>query len=398
MLKLVLKIILYLAHALWAIPVLIVIRVVRPLLIVRVGIFNYARVGHFVADVARHKAQSLVEGSRIKLDFWYLPDDHECSNSYWAQITRRWFRVHSSVRYLFFWNRILPFGHLHSLSSGGEHNSRDLDGYFQRAKLSLPITGSEDAAAREWMHQFGWKEGDPFVCLLVRDSEYLREQFPQNNWSYHTYRDSDIKTYVRAIDYLTTQGIYVFRMGKLMNSPVPFASPKFVDYAFRKDRSDFLDVWLFANCSLCISTGSGPDAISGVFRRPFLFVNFLPLQHLWSWSDAMFFPKMLRWKSSGRFLSMRDYLSHGYLHTSEYSLAGVEIQDLAEDQLLEVVKEYMECREDQAKTDSSKEELRDRYLEILMSHLDSKRLHGFIHPQVRLAPSFLKVAGEQFLE
>ena len=73
---------LYLLHASWAVPVLIAMRVLRPFVLIRVGEFRVERIGHFAADVGQRKAQSLVDRSRKKLDFWYLPSDKECSNAY----------------------------------------------------------------------------------------------------------------------------------------------------------------------------------------------------------------------------------------------------------------------------------------------------------------------------
>ena len=387
---------LYLVHAFWVIPVLFAMRVLRPLVLIRVGSFHFERIGHFVADVGQRKAESIVVNTRRVLDFWYLPDNNVCSNIYWAQITRRWFRVYSLVRYLVFWNRFIPFGLVHSLSSEGEAGSRDTNGFLQKAKLRLPVTLGEAAKARIWMNQFGWKEGDPFVCLLVRDSTYLSKQFHEHNWDYHSYRDSDIKTYTRAMEYLTSQGIYVFRMGKEMASKACYSHPKFIDYAFRKDKSDFLDIWLFANCSLCITTGSGPDMVSDVFRRPLLALNFLPLQFSWSWSNAIHYPKFLRWTNSGSLLSLKDHLSNAHLHSEAYVTAGIDIEDLTEQQIRNAVEEALEHFGGIPKLADRDMSLQKLFREILISHPDFQKYHSFFNSHSRISMDFLEHAGDSF--
>lgn len=391
------KAFLYLIHASWAVPVLIAMRVLRPLLLIRVGGFRFDRIGHFAADVGQRKAESIVDRSRKKIDLWFLPSDEKCSNAYWAKITRRWLKVHPLVLYLVFWNRVLPFASAHSLDSSGGYGSRDVYGFHEKVKLSLPITSSEELEAKEWMAQFGWKNNDPFVCLLVRDSKYLSNNLSQNDWSYHSYRNSDIQTYIKGIDYLVSQGIFVFRMGKDMAQEVDYVHPKFVDYSFRKDKSDFLDVWLFANCNLCVSTGSGPDVISDVFRRPILLINFLPLQGLWSWSNALIYPKFLKKKDSDHLLSMKEYLDHSHSETSHYSSAGIEVIDLTDQQIHDAIKECLERHEVTFKT-TNDSATQKRFFEILSSHSGFRMNHGFIHPKARIASTFLLHAGESFLK
>jgi len=389
---------LYSIHAFWAVPVLIAIRGLRPLVLVRVGAFRFERIGHFAADVGQRKAETIVDRLGRKLDLWYLPDDNKCSNAYWATITRRWLRVHSSVRYLVFWNRFLPFGNIHFLDSSGGYGSRDVYGFLEKAKLRLPITSDEELEAKAWMAQFGWKETDLFVCLSVRDSKYLAKHISQYDWSYHSYRDSDIQTYIRGIEYLVSQGIFVFRMGKDMAQEVDYVHPRFVDYAFRKDKSDLLDVWLFSNCSLCVTTGSGPDMISDVFRRPILMLNFLPLQGAWSWSNALIYPKALKFEHSGRLLSMQEYLDHSYTETSSYKDAGIEVNDLSDYEIVAAVKECIDRHEFISKARFLDGPAQKRFREILMSHRSFRNHHEFIHPEFKLASTFLDYAGVSFLK
>ena len=224
---------------------------------------------------------------------------------------------------------------------------------------------------------------------MVRDSKYLCSEFPDQRWTYHSYRDSDIQTYIEAVDYLISEDVFVFRMGKQMASPMNFNNPKFIDYAFRKDKSDFLDVWLFANCDLCITTGCGPDMFSDVFRRPILALNFLPLQNLWSWSNALHYPKTLRWQKSQRLLSSTEYLTHAYYASEECCRAGIDIQDLTEAQIFEAVREAWERVKGSWVPNCHDLELQQEFKNVFISHPDFDRYHGFIHSEARPASAFL---------
>lgn len=381
----------YLFHGLWALPVIFVIRVIRPFKLVRFGAIQSSRVGHFAADVGQQRARDQIEVGEDTVDWYYIQDHGLSVNAFWMKVVHRWFKVNSMVRYLSMWNQIIPLGKSHQINLKN-NKSRDLRGYLAKAQLTLPTTDDEEKLVKKWMTQLGWEDGDPFVCLMVRDSEYLNGKFPDQNWEYHSYRDSDIQTYKKAVEHLVGQGVFVFRMGKNMACPMDFDNSKFIDYAFREDKSDLLDVWLFSNCDLCITTGCGPDMFSDVFSRPILALNFLPLQNLWSWSNAIHYPKILKWKSSKKILTFDEYLSARYYTTGEYRCAGIEIVDLTEEQILEVVIEAWERIRGSWVSSCDVLELDCEFKNILMAHADFERYHNFLHPESRLASAFLKSA------
>ena len=126
------------------------------------------------------------------------------------------------------------------------------------------------------LRALGLAPQEKFICLAVRDSNYLEKFFPKKDFSYHNYRDSNIYDYEMMCNYFTSRGYYVIRMGKY-NSPL-FRSNnlKIIDYANSPFRSDFGDVYLFSQCSFVISSSTGMDRLGVLFRKPIGLVN-LPL-------------------------------------------------------------------------------------------------------------------------
>ena len=57
-------------------------------------------------------------------------------------------------------------------------------------------------------------------------------------------------------------------MGVVVNKPFNSNNPKIIDYANSNLRSDFMDIYLGARCSFCISTGYGFDELPYFFGRP----------------------------------------------------------------------------------------------------------------------------------
>lgn len=391
----ILRNILFLPHGIWAIPTVLVIRCLRPWQIIRLGSICSERIGHFAADAGQQWAMQPQNDSKY-LDLYWIQEP--TCNEFWAKMVKRNFKVYSWVRPLDVWNRILPGGAVHNRPTSTTA-SRDIYGWLEKNQTKLQFLPEENEQAKAWLRHQGWQDGEPFVCLLVRDSAYLnRDTFLKGyDWNYHNYRDSDIATYVPAAEWLAEQGVWVFRMGKIMAKPIPSNHPRIIDYAFHPEKSDFLDIWLFAHCDLCISTGSGPDMVSDIYRRPLLMLNFAPLQNLFSWSNAIHLPKKLVWQSSGLPLTWGEHLEHSYYMTDDYAKAGIKIIDLNPEEILSAVQErwqriqgtWLDTPEDMKR--------HDRFWNILQSHPDYNKYHGWIHPESRVGTMWLRSMGDEFL-
>lgn len=390
------NILLMLVNALWALPILAVVRLIRPWYLIRFGTFRNDRIGHFAADAGAHYARRAI-GLSHSTDWYWLPREQSC-NDFFDKLVRRNFNVSPLVSYLYRWNLRFPSSTPHHLPSSTT-GSRDIEGVLEKSPTMLPFLPEEDRAAEAWLAKQGWQAGEPYVCLLVRDSAYLstNQLHSGYNWNYHNYRDSDIATYVKAAEWLADQGVWVLRMGKVMKNPMPTDHPRIIDYAFHPEKSNFLDIWLFAHCSLCITTGSGPDMVSDIYRQPLLPINFLPLKGLWSWSDALHLPKHLVWRSNQQYLTWQEHLEHSYYYTEQYDQAGIEIIDLSADEILLAVQEAwltLQCDWVESEGNAVRQA---RFWQILRADPQFDSLHGWIHPRSRVGDAWLKQMGREFL-
>jgi putative glycosyltransferase (TIGR04372 family) len=123
---------------------------------------------------------------------------------------------------------------------------------------------------------------------------------------------------VPAIDWLTDKYVWALRMGKLMSNQLVLEENRFIDYAHDVEKSDLLDIWLFANSTAIISTGTGLDYLGGIYRKPILFLNALPLLDLASYFDLTWVPKNLVWKKSGENLTLSESIENTYYTSEEY--------------------------------------------------------------------------------
>ncbi|WP_244265121.1 TIGR04372 family glycosyltransferase [Leptospira alexanderi] len=301
-------------------------------------------------------------------------------------------------------NYKIPGGQLHIIPP--LFASRDKDGLFQKDVERFSIAPREINSAKSWLREKGWVDGEPFICLLVRDSKYLLSN-PVNaafgasrgNWAYHSYRDSDIDAYVKGIKYFLSQDYWVIRMGKSCVKPVSIKHSKLIDYPFIEDQEDLMDIWLTLNAKLFISTGTGIDILPSIYKSPAsLYVNALPLLNLTSWHKMIWVPKYLVWKSTGKYLTFKEHLAHNYMETQFYEDAGIQIVDLAPEDILDVFQEqerrlsgsWIETEDDLKRQKS--------FWEIFKAWPEFSKYHNWIHPEARVGAHFLRKMGDSFFE
>ena len=210
------------------------------------------------------------------------------------------------------------------------------------------------------------------------------------DWSYHSYRNSDINIYQDALYALAKKGYWCIRMGKAVKTPCTTNHPRIIDYAVSKYRSDFLDMWLMSKCFLTVSTGTGLDEVSRIFRKPIVFVNFIPLLHLASYSHCITVPKCLVWTDTKESLILSEYLDHSFLRTEKYKNAKIEYVDLSPEEIKLAVLE-MESRLNGNWQDSEENiQLQDQFWKIFRSHENFQKYHGWINSKSQIGAHFLQ--------
>ena len=388
-------------NGVWAIPAVWLMRAARPIVHIRVGTIFSTRIGHFVSD-ATEQVTVLARQPANTVDWYWLGPT---CNQQWEIMVRRTLTVRWWVKYVDWWNGVLPGGNEHTRPTSFT-NSRDIDGLFMQFDARIPLLETESNVAQAWLEAQGWRVGEPFVCLLVRDSAYLNHDplhgLGENNdpllHQYHDYRDSDIDTYLPAVTWLASKGIWVLRMGKIMARPLPGNLEHVIDYAFDPSKSDLLDIWLFANCTACVSTASGPDNISWVYGRPVLYVNALPLTALQSSSHSTWVPKHLFWRSDGAAFTLSDYLVQDLWETQFYDALGVRIVDLDPDEILEAVQEFWKRIEGTWVETPIEQDRQERFWRAFQAWPDFSRYHGRLHPETRVGDAWLASQRPGFLE
>lgn len=237
------------------------------------------------------------------------------------------------------------FGTYHNKIILGEA-SHDRWDVLERSKQHLYFTKNELLKGKHTLLKMGVPENAKFICLIARDNAYYLNSSTYNQMS--AYRNANISSYKNAALFLAKNGFYVMRMGKAVSQSFDISHQKIIDYARSSFRSDFMDIYLSANCYFFMSTLCGLDGIAHAFRRPILATNITPhgLYDL-GYPVKLFLAKKILNKKTGQLLTFKQQneifnmgSTHEFIHKmlEKYSL---EMIDNTADEILEVTKEMV---------------------------------------------------------
>lgn len=388
----------------FVLPVVAVVRLIRPWLLVRWGVLPSPRIGHFAANTELYLCEraagiNLPRQSYIDIFFMEPQICNEQLAKMWKRVLRIcpvWWLVPPLQRA----NRLIPGGAVHEIGDNTQ-SDRDVHNLFDRFPSHLQFTSEEEKKGEAGLRAMGISPGVPFVCLIVRDSAYLDAHQPKD-WSYHNYRDSDIRNYVLAAEALADRGYFVIRMGAKVCESLPSKHPRVIDYAKNGQRSDFMDVYLGAKCVFCISTGTGFDAVPKIFRRPIVYVNMVPVGYLQTFREhSIGIVKQHFSLQLGRNLTLTEIFKQGLnlaLQTSEYEQAKIKLVENTSEEICDAVIELEQRQRgtwSEAQGDAHLQgKFRDIYQKNTIDPKTGKRIHGDIRiiygtHFLRLHPEFL---------
>ena len=270
-----------------SIPTIIIIRLISHWFLIRWKELWSSRIGHFTLETdlyCSERESGINCPPQRYLDLFYLKKI--VSNKQLEKMWRRKLIILPSwlLFPLFmvnrFFNTFVSGGLKHEIGDNTNYD-RDVHNLCEKFPPHISFTNKEELEGKRILKKFGIPEDAKLVCLAVRDSGYLarHNKYSMRDFTYHNYRDGDIDKYVLAAEELARRGYYVFRMGTNVLKPLKSSNPKVIDYANSVMRSDFMDVYLGAKCSFCVSTAYGFDGIPYIFRKPIAYI-FIPLGEL----------------------------------------------------------------------------------------------------------------------
>jgi putative glycosyltransferase (TIGR04372 family) len=223
----------------------------------------------------------------------------------------------------------------------------------------LSLTAEDRRRGWDLLESLGVEREAWFACLHVREPGWLGE----TEQSEHRHSNADVDTYLAAVRLVTERRGWVIRMGDRSMKPLP-PMERVLDYAHEPGRTDWMDVFLAAECRFFLGSTSGLFGLPYLFGRPSALANWCPMSDRpWSSRD-LFIPKIHRPLGGGAPLpfavGFAPALRHA-AHISELISAGVEVVDSQPDEIVDLVREALDRDGDPDFYDERDLELRRRY-------------------------------------
>ena len=356
----VIRAILLIPVTVFAVLFLLIISMLQPFYLVRLGGIISDRIGHFSGNTEVYLCErdaGINVPNKPYVDIFYMWPI--CNQ----QLAKMWKRelmiapgylghilIHDTNRLIDIISRIIPglntYLKVHLIGSN-INSDRDVFNLLDQTEKHIEFTDEEEAYGQELLKKYKIPTDAKIVLLTVRDDAYLDKIQPSNDWSYHNYRDSDINNFIKASEELANRGFYVIRMGHHVEKGFHSNNPFVIDYATNGMRDDFMDIYLASICTFVITTGSGADAPAVFcFRKPFVEVNLVPLGILRTFTEkTLLLTKHHILKKENRELKLSEIFSMdiGFCFwTSCYDDNDIELQENTPEEIRDIVVEMVE--------------------------------------------------------
>tara|TARA_B100001059_G_C17785353_1_gene556743 strand:- start:245 stop:1459 length:1215 start_codon:yes stop_codon:yes gene_type:complete len=338
------KIIKFMLVVFFGLPCATLMRLIYPIFLIRIGYIPGERIGHFADDSYHFFLEKELSTQIFSMNLFYIKGA-PC-NQFFARFAKRHINIYKFVELIYLANDWLPYKTIFYKPNNYQiSGSRDLEGMREMTDKTFQFSPEENLIGNEFLNKIGCQNIKKFVCVNIRDSKYLKEKFSDYDFSYHTYRDSDCQSYELAVKELISRGYFVIRMGKVVNKKMNIDSDQFLDYPFCNFSSDFLDIWLMANCTFCISTSSGLDSIPNIFRRPVAYVNAMPIGDFTSFNRKTIWMAKTILNKNNQALSINELIAKDLIHFYHHDRLAkfnLHVEDNTPEEIYEVAKEIEE--------------------------------------------------------
>ena len=367
-------------------PIVLAVRLLRPLIAIRFGPLVTSRIGHLAGNTEIYLCERDVgiHGGKI-FDIFYH-NGPTCNH----QLKKMWDRtkdlhICSFAYHIDKLNRFLPGGKKNTISWRASQDW-DIHRSLEYMPPHISFTSEEEKTGRIAIRECGIPDDTPFICFHARESGYLNTIFKYSNFRYHNYRDSSIHNFVPAMEEMSRRGYCAARTGATVKKALATTNPLIIDYA-AKHRTDFLDIYLGAKCYFYLGDPCGYSAVPMIFRRPLAISNMVPLKYVPSWSpNIVFILKKLWFRKDRRFLTFREILDSdigGSCETKEYENLGIELVENTPEEITDLAVEMDERLKGAWQMTEEDDELQKRFWSLFkqdeirkffLSHVGTKFL------------------------
>ena len=370
------SIILKLSYTVLFIPIYFIIKLISPFILIRWAELQTARVGglNMETSVYCNYRNARKKTKKKNIDIFY--PEKKISNKFLFSLCQK--KINIFPRFLIkplndinrIFVKIFPQLVDHQLDLMSiRYKNRHL---INESEKILQLSTNDLDEGFAYLEKMGIPKNKKFVCLMVRDNAYLEKEFPNYDWKYHDYRNSDINNFVPAIEKIIKEEIYVLKMGSVTQTNLDISSKYFIDYSNSNFKDDFMDIFLFSNSYFTITTGTGIDTVSFVSKRPMIYVGIVPLKgYQYSGTQIINLTKDHYNKNTSNLMSLNQIFESEVWKSDKsnfFSKQGVALKDNHSSDILDVVDEMLKRLSNKWIQDKEMEQLQNKFKNIFIQN------------------------------
>jgi len=216
---------------------------------------------------------------------------------------------------------------------------------------------------RGWdlLQKLGVPRGSWFVCIHCREEGYISREG-------QTYRNADIGNYLPAMAAVAERGGWVIRLGDASMKAVSL-NKNFIDYAHLDIKSDWMDVFLSAQCRFFLGSASGLYLLANIFGVPAGCANNAPASTVLTYAPYnVGIPMLMRRKGEERYISFKDVFNSpaaDFRYDYLYSDAGIEAEQNTSDDIRGLAIEMLDRFEGRLEYSREDDRLQARFKSLL---------------------------------
>jgi putative glycosyltransferase (TIGR04372 family) len=307
-----------LIHILMCLPLMLGIILIYPLIKIKIFEIETRAIGHFSRTIDIFLSEIEAEIHPKKRILYICFPNKRIANNF---LLKKWRekliilpRIFLEPIYLFFKKAPYGFLFLAPYRHWRDNNSWkkpwqaiDLYGVLDENKKNLTFSSREKIEGNKILKKNG-ADIHNYIGLILRSPKYYFENkiSPQKK----NLRDSDLKNFYLASQYLSKKNYKIFNFG---HKDLSLKDDNLIMYNNSDDKNDFNDIFLPYNCSFIISSGLGLDNITTLNRRKRFHVNFSEIFAFWLLDDdvELMIPKKFQNLTTGKFIPYSEVLSLG---------------------------------------------------------------------------------------
>ena len=205
--------------------------------------------------------------------------------------------------------------------------------------LEIRLTAEETKKAREAVYRLGLPSECWYVCVHAREGGFYGWKEGPGKQA----RNTSIEHYIPAIEYITSLGGWVVRLGDSTMRPLP-SMKNVIDYLITEYKSSLLDVHLIKECTFYIGNNTGPWDVANLFGRPTVMPNMTDFSTGFPWRQgSLGILKRVYSLKEKKYLSVSEILNISLSDRDRIMMSDeFQLQENTAHEILCLVKEYLD--------------------------------------------------------